>query len=653
MYQHSSLIHHMRTYLTAFIILLSVSNLSAQKLSLTNGELPLSVRLGENFIRLHPDSIIYADESKSRKWNYEQGLMLQALHQIFKNYGDKRFYDYMKKNLDYYVEENGNIKTFKKDEYNLDNLPPGRMLLVLAKDTKEEKYKKAADLLRDQLNSHPRTAEGGFWHKKIYPNQMWLDGLFMAEPFYAKYSGYVHDTAAFDDVYKQFRLIYDSARDSSTGLLYHAWDAAKKQKWADPRTGKSPNFWGRAMGWYVMAIVDVLDYFPKNRAGRSELISILNNTCSAIMKVRDPESKLWFQVLDQGKRPGNYLEASASMMFMYAFTKGVNKGYLPKAYDTAAKESFESALSVLVTVENDGTINLNNVCKVSGLGGEPYRDGSFAYYVGEPKRTNDFKGYGPFLLAAGELEKAIKNESENPGSNKTVGLDYYFNNEWKDGKRWHYVWEDTTNSGFSELGKLFSGFGAKITSLEKAPTKESLQKCSIYIIVDPDTPQETKDLHYIDEASIKTITDWVTNGGVLGLFANDSGNCEFDHLNQLSEKFGIHFNMDSENRVTGKNFEMGKFDSLPAHPIFKGVNKIYLKEISTLKLFDYADGILKRGNQTIMAGTKYGKGYVFAVGDPWLYNEYIDNRKLPKDFENLKAARNLALWLLGLSSSSR
>ncbi len=639
----------------AFLALYLLTPSAFSQTGIIKGEKPLSFKIGESFLKIHPDSINYPTESKSKKWNYEQGLMLGALHQIYKVYGaaGQKFYDYMKKNLDYYVQADGTIKTYQKDEYNLDNIPPGRMLLVLYKDTKDDRYMKAAELLRDQLRTHPRIAQGGFWHKKIYPNQMWLDGIYMADVFYAKYSGVVKDTTAYNDIYNQFRLIYENCRDTATGLLYHAWDASKEQKWANAKTGTSPNFWGRAMGWYMMALVDVLDYFPASQPGRKQLIEILKHESAALLKVRDGDKKLWYQVLDKGGKEGNYLEASASMMITYAFAKGANKGYLAKEYITYAKESFSAGWKQFVTLDKDSTIYLNDVCQVAGLGGKPYRDGSYEYYIHEPRRTNDFKGYGPFLFASLEIEKAALAEGSKKTGGKTVGLDYYFNNEWKDGKRWHYVWEDTTNSGFAELGKIFAGYGARITSIETAPTKESLQNCNLYIIVDPDTPQETKEPHYIDDASINTIVDWVKNGGVLALMANDSGNCEFKHLNNLSEKFGIRFNEDSENRVVGKNFEMGKFDSLPAHPLFAGVKKIYLKEISTLKLFDYAEGILKRGNQTIMAYTKFGKGYVFAVGDPWIYNEYIDNRKLPKEFENYQAAKNLASWLLGLCDKTK
>ncbi len=243
------------------------------------------------------------------------------------------------------------------------------------------------------------------------------------------------------------------------------------------------------------------------------------------------------------------------------------------------------------------------------------------------------------------------------GKGKTVGLDYYFNNEWKEKKgkkyRYHYVWEDKENSGYYELGKIFTRYNAKVSELKTAPAAEDLNKLSIYIIVDPDTKKENPDPNFIDSASIENIVDWVKAGGVLAIFANDKGNSEFEHLNNLSGKFGIHFNVDSRNDVTGKNFDMGKFINLPDHPIFQNVDKIYLKEISTLKLEKPAEPILTDNGEIIMASAKIGKGFVFAVGDPWLYNEYIDNRKLPEGFENKKAAENLSAWLLAKANKTK
>lgn len=251
--------------------------------------------------------------------------------------------------------------------------------------------------------------------------------------------------------------------------------------------------------------------------------------------------------------------------------------------------------------------------------------------------------FSPILLAQG---------SEKTENNKIVGLDYYYNNEWKGDKRFHYIWEDTTFSGYSELGEIINDLGAETISLLNIPTEENLSDVDIYIIVDPDTPKETKEPNYIEEKERKVIKEWVGKGGILVLLANDSLNSEFTHLNLLAEQFGIHFNGDSKNRVTGRNFDMGKIDKFPDHPVFKDVKQLYLKELSTLNLSGDAKPVLTDDDGVIMAISKFGKGHVFAVGDPWFYNEYIDNRKLPDGFENFKAARNLFKWLLNNPESN-
>jgi unsaturated rhamnogalacturonyl hydrolase len=609
-----------------------------------------SIRIAESFMKRNPDVIMYEPGAAEQKWFYEQGVMLETMKQMFLYTGEDKYFNYIKNNIDKLVQDNGSIKTYRVDEFNIDQITPGRAVLYLYQVTGDKKYKIAVDTLRHQLAFHPRTKSNGFWHKQIYPNQMWLDGLYMGEPFYSEYSREFDRVKDFDDIAHQFELMYEKARDPKTGLLYHAWDESKEQKWADPQTGLSPHFWGRSIGWYVMALVDVLDTFPKDHPKRQMLIEQLKNVCDALMKFRDKKSNVWYQVVDQGKRKGNYLEASASAMYVYAFAKGYNKGYLNKKYLLDAQLSFAGILKQFVTIDKDGLINLNHVCSVAGLGGKPYRDGSFEYYVSEKQRTNDFKGYGPFLLAAIEIEKAQKYA----GSGVKVGLDNYFNNETRKNKKtgkeekFHYIIADTTNSGFADFAAIFKKDGAKISEIKSAPTAKILKPYSIYIIVDPDTPQETANPNYIEEKDITAITDWVKNGGVLILFANDKGNSEFEHLNNLAKQFGWHFNEVSLNRVEGNKYDMGAFVKLPLHPIFDSVNKIYMKEISTITVDAPQHIILKKDNDAAIAFKKFGKGAVLAIGDPWLYNEYIAHRKLPADFENMKAAQNLVKWLLDL-----
>jgi unsaturated rhamnogalacturonyl hydrolase len=518
----------------------------------------------------------------------------------------------------------------------------------LYKVTGQEKYRKAAALLREQLKTQPRTSDGGFWHKKIYPSQMWLDGLYMAEPFYAEYAAMFHEDSDFDDIAKQFELMERHARDPKTGLLYHGWDESKQQRWANPTTGTSPNFWDRAMGWYGMALVDTLDYFPQQSPQRAELIAILNRLAKSIAKYQDAKSGLWYQVLDKGTEQGNYLEASGSSMFVYALAKGVRNGYLPASYLSVAKRGYQGLLVHFVKTDAAGQTNLDGIVAVAGLGGNPYRDGSYQYYISEKVVTNDPKGVGAFLMASNEIEIAAK---QSVGAGKTVVLDSFFNNETKKDATgqvisWHYKWDELANGGFSLWGDVFRGFGTKTETLSTAPTAANLKRADIYIIVDPDTPTETEKPNYVETKDVKAIADWVKAGGVLVLMGNDIGNAEFDHFNQLAGAFGIEFNKDSRNKVPGNDFTMGRLVVTPPHPIFKTARNLYLKEVSTLKATTPARAVYEDKGDIIMAVSKFGKGTVFAVGDPWLYNEYTDGRKLPADYDNFKAANDLALWLI-------
>lgn len=373
---------------------------------------PWSRRIADSFLLRHPTAAMYDTGFTNRKWNYEQGLMLHALYQLWKFTDEKKYLDFIKKNLEQYVAEDGTIQTYNRDDFNLDNISGGRALLMVYQETKEEKYRKAANILRSQLKDQPRTTEGGFWHKKIYPDQMWLDGLFMAEPFYAQYAVMVDEPNSFDDILKQFSLISRHTRDEKTGLYYHGWDESKMQSWANPQTGCSSSFWARSMGWYAMALADVLDDIPLTHPERPEFIKVFTELSETLWKFRDTETNLWFQVVDQQDRQGNYLEASASCMFAYVFAKGANNGLLGKEYLIYARQVFQSVIENFVSVGNDGCIDVKGTCGSAGLGGKSNRDGSFEYYISEKPRTNDMKGIGSFLLAAIEIEKSDSNKRE-------------------------------------------------------------------------------------------------------------------------------------------------------------------------------------------------------------------------------------------------
>jgi unsaturated rhamnogalacturonyl hydrolase len=603
---------------------------------------PWSQRMANTAIQLWKDSL------PGTNWSYDQGIVLQGLQSVWQQSAKGEYYSYIQKAMDRYVGTDGTIRTYKANDYTLDNILSGRSLLLLHHVSGAEKYYKAAALLRKQLNDHPKTPEGGFWHKKRYANQMWLDGLYMAEPFYAEYASVYHEDTDFDQIADQFIWMEQHARDSKTGLLYHAWDQSKKERWANPQTGLSACLWARADGWYAMGLVDVLSYFPVNHPKRAALIVILNRLAIAIQGSQDQGSGLWYQVLDKGAQKGNYLEASASCMFVYTLAKGVREGYLSPKYLPVAQKAYGGIIKNFIESDANGQVNLKGTAGAVGVGGEPYRDGSYEYYTGVKTITNETKGVGSFMLASVEIERLANLKA---GKGKTVLLDSYFNNEHHNdvtGKSipFHYKWDEQDNNGFSFLGRIFNNYGLQTKTLNEAPDAENLKKAAVYVIVDPDIPKENPDAKYIEEPHSKAIGNWVKNGGVLVVLNNDTGNAEFTHLNKMLAKFGISFNLNSVNRVVGRNFEQGAINIPANNNIFKTAQKVYIKELSTLQLTNPAVPQLTNGKDVIVAAAKYGKGTVFAVGDPWFYNEYTDGRKLPPDYDNFKAANDLVSWLV-------
>ena len=353
-----------------------------------------AVRMAETVLQIYPP--------ERWKWHYEHGLVTRALAAVGISTGDKRFTDFARAWVDHFVDETGEIHTYRVNEFNLDQIAPGRLLYERYRSTGEQRYASAMHTLRAQLREQPRTPSGGFWHKQIYPNQMWLDGLYMAGPFYAEYARTFDEPAIFDDLIRQFCLVEQHARDPKTGLLYHAWDESKTQRWADPMTGCSPHFWGRAIGWFCLALVDVLELIPADHPRRADLVLMLDRLAAAVVRYQD-ESGLWWQVVDLPDRTGNYLETSVTAMIAYSLAKGARMGWLDRGYLEPARRAFDGLVGHKLREQEDGTLALEGICSVAGLGGNPYRDGSFTYYIKEPVAANDFKGVGPFILAALEL----------------------------------------------------------------------------------------------------------------------------------------------------------------------------------------------------------------------------------------------------------
>jgi unsaturated rhamnogalacturonyl hydrolase len=619
----------------------------------TSGEAQLATHrrydklMAETVMNTWKDS--FALDGKPAKWTYDMGVILKGFEGLWLNTGDVKYFNYIQQQMDFFVKENGTIKTYKPDEYNIDHINNGKLLLTLYRVTLKEKYLKAAKLLREQLRTHPRTKEGGFWHKKIYPFQMWLDGLYMSAPFYAGYAMLAHEDTAFNDIANQFIWMEQHARDVKTGLLYHAWDESKQMKWANPVTGCSPHFWSRAMGWYATALVDALDYFPEEHPKRKELIGILNRLVNAIEKQQDKATGLWKDVLNY-KGPGkekNYFEASASSQFVYAVAKGVRKGYLPAAKISIASKGYAGIKTKFIKNEN-GHTSLHGTVKVSGLGGNPYRDGSFEYYMSEPVIVNDPKGIGAFLLASNEMEMQ---RTLAVGKGKTVVMDNYFNRETKEdafGKKivFHYKWDERDNGGFSFMGHIFNKYGVTTNILDEGPTAANLKNASIYFLIDPDWPKENKTPNYIEQKHIDALYNYVKNGGVLVMMANDSNNVEFKNFNKLAGRFGIHWNENMRHDVIDNKFEQGALPIPANNMIFKSAKKVFVKQLCTQNIKSPATSVYTENEEVLMSVSRVGKGMLFAIGDPWFYNEYVDGRKIPAEYENYQAAVDLVQWLI-------
>ncbi|RUT72340.1 glycoside hydrolase family 88 protein [Flavobacterium cupreum] len=392
--------------ITGFL-LFSCSRLTAQQTSspavVISKDLKWSERMALS-IRKRDPKAWQIDNNEKTKWDYKLGLVMTSFEKLYEATHNPLYANYIKDYAETVINSSGGILNYKLEDYNIDNINAGKMLFDLYARTKDDRYLTALKTLRKQLETHPRTNSGGFWHKKIYPNQMWLDGLYMGTPFYARYTAAFEGGKDFDDIAKQFEQIQLHTLDPKTGLLFHAWDESKQMDWASKQTGTSPNFWSRSIGWYMMALVDVLDYMPKDHSKRKELIQYLNEIAKAVANYQD-ETGLWYQVTDAGKKEGNYLEASGSEMFVYAFAKGANKGYLPARYKKLANKGFDGIIKKLITVDADGEIHITQVCASAGLGGNPYRDGSYEYYIREKIKTDNSHGLGPFILAALELKK--------------------------------------------------------------------------------------------------------------------------------------------------------------------------------------------------------------------------------------------------------
>ncbi len=545
------------------------------------------------------------------------GLMMKALEKVWYRTGDARYAAYIKKEIDTQIKKIDLRETTGNAESAAENLALGQFFLSFSQlqipAGDKTKYLKAVADLWGRVKNQSPASKGGFLYGKQHSYRMLFEELLMTGPFIGEYSTLSGKPEYLDFIADQFDFVEKHGKDPGSGWIREAFD--EKQ-------GHEATFFSSSVtGLYVLALTEVLQYFPENHPKRSSLIQYLQSTAAVIEKQQDHKSGLWNEITLAGPLPRNF-EISASAMFIYALARGVRMGYLPARCLSTAQKGFAGIFNSMNTTEKTSVYKLLT--------------------AGSPKTA------AALIFAATEME--IAGESKT-GAGKRVGLDYYFNREFRKGKdnipeQFHYTWEDRLYSGFYWWGHIFRDLDADITSITEAPTRENLQKLSVYIIADPDTPKETEKPNYIRKLHIEAIESWVKQGGTLILMANDTANCEISNFNKLAQVFGVRFTDKNRNIVQGKQYEQGKLEIPEGNPVFKKTRSIYIKDLSILALEGGARPLLTDKGDVIMSITKYGKGRVFAVGDPWLYNEYVDGRLIGNDYQNFLAAKELAIWSL-------
>ena len=368
-----------------------------------NAYLQLAEQLAQSEMKHHPE-LWTCDGAQKPKWEYTPTLMARAFVELYTATGDTVYLSHAQRFADQFIGDDGTILTYKKSLYNMDRIQGGNFLILLNAVNPQPQYVIAIETLRDQLREQPRTEEGGFWHKQVYDHQMWLDGLFTGTTFYARYAAYKPEPEAWSDIANQFAVVDKHTR-KANGLNHHGWDESRQMAWADSLTGCSAETWGRAEGWYVMALCDVLECMPADQPQREELIAILSRVMEALLAVQDKDTHLWYQVPDKGDKEGNYLESTCSAMYAYAMAKGANLGVLPDTYREEAKRVIEGLKVSKLVTDADGSLSLIDCCAVAGLGGNPFRDGTYDYYIHERICADDPKGVAPLILACIELSK--------------------------------------------------------------------------------------------------------------------------------------------------------------------------------------------------------------------------------------------------------
>ena len=528
-----------------------------------------------------------------------QSMLLKGIEDEWLNTADGRYFRNLQQSLDSLISKNGTISGYDPSHTSMADIDKGAALVLLYKVTEIEKYWKAATTLYQELQ------------KGLASESSSLNGheLYAAMPFYAAYAVTAHNDGALGDIASRFTALEKAVRDPASGLLFYK-NPGKPS--ASAISAVCMKNWRQNMGLFGMALIDVLEDIPSQHSAHATLADMLIRYAGAVSKMHaSPDAKA-----------GDPL---ADAMFAYVLAKGAGLDVLPSKYEALARERYNGVMKQL----------------------HADMEKTFLAVNGRKEAIGDPFAIGVLLQTVNEMEMEA---TRSAGRGKTVLLDNFFNHEVKTditGRTadWHYKWNEWSNGGFSLLGHAFRKYGIKTAQLNEEPTAAHLKGAGIFIIVDPDTKKEAEQPNYVLPQHIDALYNWVKAGGVLVLMGNDTGNAEFEHFNQLADRFGIHFNEDSRNRVPGNQYEVGAF-YLRNNELLTTTRKIYMKEISTLKLNSPARSVLTDRGDAILAVSKLGKGTVFAVGDPWLYNEYTDGRKLPVDYENYQAAKDLVRWLV-------
>ncbi len=622
----------------ALLILLSGLPAAAQ-------QQPWSVRAANAAMDKWPNGVFSAPGAPPA-WTHDQAVLLDAIEAAWRNTVERRDYLYIQHAVAPLIAADGSIPALSSGAPGLSEMQLGQPLMLLYGVTLKPRYFSAATALYDALQHQPRNASGGFSATPNPLHAMTLDSIDEAEPFYADYARTFHRPQAFADITRQFLLMQQHALDPRTGLLRQGWDQSKQASWANPQTGASSADWARGMGWYMAALVDTIPYYPHNDPGRNQLIAILNRDAAAVERYQDAKSGLWWEVMDKAGARGNYPEASASCLLVYALAKGVRRGYLPLRYDPVAVRGYQGVISHFVTAGANGAFSLSGTVQATDLG--PGRDGSYSFYAGQKTVTDSPMGVGAFILASTEIENV---QSAKIGRGDNVMVDGWFNSQMRTdatGRHiyFHYKWDELSDPGYSLWGHAFRNFGARTTTLYAEPTFENLRPAQVFIIASPDNLEKNPHAHFANAADASQIAKWVKAGGVLAIMENDTSFADLDHFNVIAEKFGIHFNSVLRMHVVGTDWAMGSFHLSGDGPIFHRPQDAYVKDVCTISVKPPAVPVYTHHGDIFMAVARYGKGTVYAMVDPWFYNEYTNGLKLPAKYDNYGAGVELARWLL-------